>query len=322
MAVPILLRNLHIAAAVIHLISCVLSIWIHTDTITGKITLPHHKYMSDPDATVKSLIVNSTLTHETILYTHPMVWVAGNEGFTFFSHMIALFLMRESINLDTFERLRRTIEYCFTAGILQVALVLGVGSMAMYDVFMLLIVNVAIQLLGWLADVTTDRTIVPYLHGIAFGLLVLEIFYVVLQSVNLDGIEPEPYIAMGIIYGIFYLLFGIVKLIPQWKRDENEVYILMSVSSKVALSWILIGNTYEGLKELNIKSEPFDHTELPWREIQYVISGICGAILLIGIPLIVNRPDEDGNSMDLNNVLEERGERMKRFKYNKINPTF
>lgn len=291
--VPRLLQNLHISAAVIHLVSCVLAIIVHTDTITGKITLPHHTYMADPTATEKHLIVNETTTHEPILYTNPMVWIAANEGFTFFSHVLALFLMPRASNLNDFEKTRRTIEYSLTAGILQVALVLGIGSVAIYDVLMLLLLNVSVQILGWLWDKTRDEFIKPYLLGIAFGLLSVEIIYVIGQSLNLNGIEPGGYIVMGIFYAIFYLMFGLVKCFKSWRNHENELYILMSVSSKVALSWILIGNTYQGLRELKVDSAPLDHTDLDWGVVQYIITFVCGLILLIGIPIIVNLPVND-----------------------------
>jgi hypothetical protein len=288
--VPPLLRNLHIAAAIIHLISCVLSVIVHTDTIVGKITLPHHTYMADPTATIKGLIVNETTTHEPILYTNPMTWIAANEGFTFFSHLLALFLMPRANNLSDFERTRRTLEYALTAGILQVALVLGIGSVAIYDVMMLLLLNVAIQLLGWLWDKTNDEFIKPYLLGIAFGLLSVEIIYVIGQSLNLNGIEPGGYIVMGVFYAIFYILFGVVKFFKSWRNHENELYILMSVSSKVALSWILIGNTYQGLRELEVDSAPLDHTDLDWGAVQYLVTFVCGLVLIIGIPIIINLP--------------------------------
>ena len=57
----------------------------------------------------------------------------------------------------------------------------------------------------------------------------------------------------------------------------------MSVTSKVALSWILIGDTYAGLTELGVKSEPNDYTDLDWRTIQVFISVICGLVLAVGI---------------------------------------
>jgi len=203
-----------------------------------------------------------------------------------------------------------------TAGILQVALVLGVGSMAMSDLFMLLILNGVIQVLGWVSDQKDlAPELVNYVKYSAFVLLAVEIQYVIFQSVNLEGIDPGPYIAMGVIYAIFYLGFGVVKLLPTLKNEETEIYILMSVSSKVALSWILIGNTYEGLKELNIDSVPLDHTDLPWRAIQYVISGVCFAILLVGIPLILNTSSENLAS---SGMVGMTGIREKRFKYNQI----
>lgn len=288
--VPLLLRNLHISAAVIHLISCVLSVIVHTDTITGKITLPHHTYMADSN----HLTVNTTTTHEPILHTNPMVWISANEGFTFFSHLLALFLMPSANNLNEFEQTRRTLEYALTAGILQVALVLGIGSVAMYDVTMLLLVNIAIQLLGWLWDKTNDAFIKPYLLVVAFGLLAVEIIYVLGQSLNLNGVEPGGYIVMGIFYAIFYIMFGLVKCFKSWRNHENELYILMSVSSKVALSWILIGNTYQGLKELEVDSK-VTWLDLDWRVVQYVITIACALVLIIGIPIVLNTPIEDAS---------------------------
>lgn len=318
--VPRLLQNLHISAASIHLVSCILAIVVHTDTITGKITLPHHTYMADPTATEKHLIVNETTTHEPILYTNPMVWIAANEGFTFFSHVLALFLMPRANNLNDFERTRRTLEYSLTAGILQVALVLGVGSVAIYDVLMLLLINVAVQLLGWLWDKTNDDFIKPYLLGIAFGLLSVEIIYVIGQSLNLNGIEPGGYIVMGIFYAIFYLMFGLVKCFKSWRNHENELYILMSVSSKVALSWILIGNTYQGLRELKVDSAPLDHTDLDWGVVQYIITFVCGLILLIGIPIIVNLPVNDYmTAMDMEDNEDMELLRKKRKNFDSIN---
>lgn len=317
--VPLLLRNLHISAAVIHLVSCILAVVVHTDTITGKITLPHHTYMADPTATEKHLIVNETTTHEAILYTNPMTWIAANEGFTFFSHLLALFLMPRANDLNDFERTRRALEYGLTAGILQVALVLGIGSVAIYDVLMLLLLNAAIQLLGWLWDKTNDDFVKPYLLGTSFGLLAIEIIYVIGQSLNLNGIEPGGYIVMGIFYAIFYLMFGLVKCFESWRNHENELYILMSVSSKVALSWILIGNTYQGLRELEISSAPLDFTDLDWGVVQYIITFICALVLVIGIPVITNRPVEYVPAASMEKDEEEYVTRTRRKNFNSIN---
>ena len=124
---------------------------------------------------------------------------------------------------------------------------------------------------------------------------------------------------MGVAYGVFYILFGVVKLIPAWERDQNEIYVLMSVTSKVALSWILIGNTFEGLKELGVKSEPFDHTWIDWRLIQIIISSTCGVILVGGIIAITMRKNENILSSDdsVNQGFNGR-ERRTNYKYTEI----
>ena len=281
------LYNLHIAAAIIHAISCVLAVVVHTDTINGVLTLPHHKYMADNDAVIVEHVINATVTHEPVIYTHPMVWIAANEGFTFFSHCIALCFLRKrlsEIELNEMELSRRTVEYMFTAGILQVALVLGIGHIALYDAIMLLAINAVLQGLGWIQDqFDFPARLKPYILTAAFVLLAVEIQYVIFQTTNIEGIEVGPYIFMGVFYGIFYLLFGFVKLIDSWKKNENEIYILMSVTSKVALSWILIGNTYAGMEELGVDSKPNDFTDIDWRAIQVFISVISAIVLTVGI---------------------------------------
>ena len=65
----------------------------------------------------------------------------------------------------------------------------------------------------------------------------------------------------------------------------------MSVTSKVVLSWILIGNIFEGFKELGVDTVP-DYTDLDWRAIQLTIA-IAGTIgLVLGTYLIMNRKVE------------------------------
>ena len=87
----------------------------------------------------------------------------------------------------------------------------------------------------------------------------------------------------------------------------------MSVTSKVALSWILIGNTFEGLKELGVKSEPFDHTFHDWRLIQIIISAVCGVILIGGITIITRRNGANNSRSD---TVEGNQMRQMRKKFN------
>lgn len=274
-----LLLYLHIAAACIHLISCVLSVVVHVD-VHSAITLPTHKYFTDP--------VRKVTVHEKVLEQNPLIWVSANEALTLFSHLVAIFYLTRDQKMRSYESLRRTIEYCFTAGILQVALVLSASSMSLYDMFFLLMINVALQLIGLLLDGKENRIM---LLSIGFLLLATEIQYVLLNSLRLEGITLDYFIVMGVFYALFYIGFGVVKIFQSDYQDE--IYILMSVTSKVTLSWILIGNIFVGFEELNTKTDP-DFSSLDWRAIQWTITIMSIVGLAVGIPMILlNRPYKD-----------------------------
>lgn len=271
-----LLLYLHIAAACIHFISCVLSVVVHVD-VHSDITLPTHKYFTNP--------IRTETHYDTILEQNPMVWVSANEALTLFSHLIAIFYLSKDEKLRSFESLRRTIEYSFTAGILQVALVLSAASMSLYDMFFLLMINVALQMVGYLLDKKDNR---PMLLTIGFLLLATEIQYVLLNSLRLEGITLDYFIVMGVFYALFYIGFGVVKIFQSDYQDE--IYILMSVTSKLTLSWILIGNMFVGFTELDTKTDP-DFTDLDWRAIQWSVTILSVVGLGVGIPLILlNKP--------------------------------
>jgi len=271
-----LLLYLHIAAACIHLISCVLSVVVHVD-VHSDITLPTHKYFTDP--------IRTETHYDTILEQNPLVWVSANEALTLFSHLIAIFYLSRDEKMRSMESLRRTIEYSFTAGILQVALVLSAASMSLYDMFFLLMINIALQMIGYLLDKKDNR---PMLLTIGFLLLATEIQYVLLNSLRLEGITLDYFVVMGVFYALFYIGFGVVKIFQSDYQDE--IYILMSVTSKVTLSWILIGNIFVGFEELDTKTDP-DFSDLDWRAIQWGVTLLSVIGLGVGIPLILlNKP--------------------------------
>ena len=271
------------AAAVIHLISCVLSVIVHIDVKTS-ITIPKHDYRTTP--------VSIVTTHEQIMEQNPMVWISANEGFTLFSHLIAVFYLWNDSEMKKYESLRRTIEYSLTAGILQVALVMSTGSVALHDILFILIINVVMQILGHILD--SQRTLL-LISG--FMLLVAEIQYVILNSTHLEGISTGYYIAMGIFYAMFYIGFGLVKLFKP--VHESEIYILMSVSSKVTLSWLLIGNIFEGFKELKHET---DFSTIDWRAIQILVIVFSVIGLAVGIPVIERRKLNTPKSLQFKNL--------------------
>jgi len=299
-----LLLYLHIAAACIHLISCVLSVVVHVD-VHSDITLPTHKYFTDP--------IRTETHYDTILEQNPLVWVSANEALTLFSHLIAIFYLSRDENMRSMESLRRTIEYSFTAGILQVALVLSAASMSLYDMFFLLMINIALQMIGYLLDKKDNR---PMLLTIGFLLLATEIQYVLLNSLRLEGITLDYFVVMGVFYALFYIGFGVVKIFQTDYQDE--LYILMSVTSKVTLSWILIGNIFVGFEELDTKTDP-DFSDLDWRAIQWSVTLLSVIGLSVGIPLILlNKPylnKEDKIARKQRELDELNGSEYKNLRY-------
>jgi hypothetical protein len=276
-----LLLYLHIAAAILHMVSCVLSIVVHTDSIKTDITIPHHMYQTNP--------VDTTTTHEVILEQSALVWISGNEAITMFSHLIAVFYLWNNEKMRKYEPVRRTVEYAFTAGILQVALVMGTGSIPLSDIFFVLLVNGVMQLMGYVLDTQKEESM-PLLVG-AFVLLAAQIQFVITNALLMEGIETGYFVVMGVLYAFFYIGFGLIKVFRPVYQDE--IYILMSVTSKLSLSWILIGNMFEGFRELDENTDP-DFTDLDWRAIQWAIVAFSAIGLAVGIPLInATKPYKD-----------------------------
>ena len=294
-----LLLYLHIAAAILHMVSCVLSVVVHTDSVRTDIVIPRHQYQSNP--------IDTITTQDVVLEQSALVWISGNEAITMFSHLIAVFYLWNSEKMRKYESLRRTIEYSFTAGILQVALVMGTGSISMSDIFFILLINGVMQLMGYVMDSRKEDN-TTLLVG-AFILLAAQIQFVVTNALFLEGIETGYFVVMAVFYALFYIGFGVVKIFqPVY---EDEIYILMSVTSKLSLSWILIGNIFEGFKEMGETTDP-DFTDLDWRAIQWGIVAFSAIGLIVGIPLINSlKPAKDTDdalqkAMQRVNVLSGR----------------
>ena len=85
--------------------------------------------------------------------------IFSNEVITAISHLIGLvgfFLYSDSMMADGrhLESIRRYIEYAVTAGLLEVALLVGMGSKSFYQVLFILLTNIAIQLMGYMSERT------------------------------------------------------------------------------------------------------------------------------------------------------------------------
>ena len=280
-----LLYYLHIAAFLIHLVSFALSLFTHIRDADVDILVAKHIYKRN------ELGITTT---DTLTTLNANSWVSINEGLTCFSHAIALYLLygkEPSEEVNKLEHGRRTVEYSFTAGILAVALVLSVGSIFLQDLLFILGINLVIQGLGWLIHYEGDKREINFMYMGAFLLLALEIVYVLLQTYNIaypDDFDLGFYQAMGIIFGILYISFGLVKFFVKNRDIQDEMYVIMSVSTKVILSWIIIANTHQGFIDL-FDMVPVGVHDLDWRAIELYLTIILLIVMVGGLFYVYTR---------------------------------
>lgn len=280
-----LLFVLHLVAFILHSVSCGLS-WGHNKDVFTNRDIYYNKF--EYISTNTSVTTSSTkiIVGEKQNY---MTWITVNEFITALSHLLALLYFLVFKYPDhPYEIARRTIEYTATAAILQIALVLGAGDVLFQDVVFIFVINAAIQYIGFQLDkmeyfffTTCDYTFSsktkPYkspawnystaFFVISFGLLVSEIIYVYTLSTTID-FGPGPLenqkdflTFIGIMYILFYVSFGFVKLFGHYNRKyfddedgwfyvEDCIYVILSVTCKISLSWMLIGNIFNGFYNL------------------------------------------------------------------------
>ena len=277
-----LLYTLHISAFIIHFVSFILSLFTHISEADVDVLIPKHIYQENKLSITTTDIV-STLNAN--------VWVSINEALTAFSHAIALYLLydkQQGKEVNNLEHGRRTIEYAFTAGILSVALVANVGDVFLQDIIFLLGINVVIQGLGWIIHYEDDEKEINWMYMGAFSLLALEIAYVLLQTLNIqhpDDYDIAFYNAMGVIFGLLYVSFGLVKWLVKSRDIQDEAYVIMSVTTKVVLSWIIISNTHQHFIDLFDSSTlPAEVIDMDWRSFQIGLTVIL--LLAMGAALV------------------------------------
>lgn len=286
-----LLRSLHLAAFCIHLANTVATFFFHIDKAETPVLRPLHKFTAN---------AYTSTGQETLFWLQPLWLVTINELFTCLSHGVALWLLssaKDEQQINAREYTRRAYEYMITAGILQCALVLGVGATYLSDLIFLLVVNVVIQLLGVSIDMAIEfrdrynSIAIFWYYVMAFLLLFSEIVFVLLHCLSLDSppsMETTFFFIMGAVYGIYYVCFGLVKLFVMDSMKANEIYCALSVTTKVILSWVLIGNTHYGFLQL-FDRPPADVVDLDWPAFIYSLTISLTLILVALVYWILSR---------------------------------
>ena len=267
-----------------------------------------------------------------------MTWLSVNELLTALSHALAVLVLlnkRGQFKYDTFdykgihviELLRRTLEYCATAAIIQVAFVLSAADMALTDIIFIFVLNVATQLIGYIIDDRKDMVSDGLNFLVGFLLLTGQLIYVYMLSTQVQfskTLEDDKFFITfaSIFFVIFYVSFGLLKLLCYVNNIkqviEDQLYVVLSVSAKLSLTWILIGNIFTGYYRLcnSIKSgDSFGKNQEcadiskngfygpSWQGVQitFIIIGGLGLLFCLIMGL-----DTKNNSVKKTEIKEER----------------
>lgn len=131
-----------------------------------------------------------------------------------------------------YESTRRWVEYAITAGLVEVVLA---DSASSGWIAIIVVFNVALQMLGWLGDQERNATLVPY----GFLVLALQVLLVALNT-------TKPWYTVAI-FAAYYALFGATQWASKEDRlliDEDHAYTLLSIATKITLTWTVVAQAW------------------------------------------------------------------------------
>ena len=242
--------------------------------------------------------------------------IGVNEALTALSHFIAIALLlfngtNEYDGVYTGrsrpeEYRRRWIEYAFTAGILEVGMLVGQGELNIVVLGMVLLANAAMQMIGWYNDATppSERSVIPTINAftIMFSIIIVFIIHAVGQT-N-DTLESLSYGYLAVVFALFYLSFGVHQLLYMYLEidacgiknvkyadciDIDRTYVILGFTSKIVLSWTYIAISRQTWDELTGNEEFRIDKKVSWEATNYSIQSwdavkilvLCGSIVII-----------------------------------------
>lgn len=253
---------------------------------------------------LKNNVVESSLTinqsdHIVFDNINVVSLIFTNEIITAISHLIGVigfFLYTNAMMADGrhLESVRRYIEYAVTAGLLEVALLVGMGSKSFYQVLFILLTNIAIQLMGYMSERTQDRMRQIYYSIGGFVLLAPSLIIIVWNATLVTGMERVEELAYT--YLALYILFGLHNLFDHilafWRNsiDRDTGYTILSIATKIGLSWMLIAITFKTYKDAGVVLEP--EVDLDFEMLQDALRySIIGFVVLgLGIVTMLPKP--------------------------------
>ena len=292
-----LLIGLHGLAFVVHGISAWFA-WHMSIEHSSSLLLAEYHYANTSSVEYKSVFGKQNAIH----------WIALNETITTFSHLIALCIMCSTKQQRFLETIRRWTSYAVTAGLLECAIVIGLGDAHFFGIVFLLVSNAVVQAFGLLIDFENRTNYRICYFALGIGLFLAEAFYVGISASMAEGLAetlPIDFNLLAIIYGLFYTSFGVVQVIRQldcqqttciskksFQQDRccrvyccrngiqpDAVFVLLSITSKIVLSWSLIGILLTGYGSLGVGTSVNFHT-VQWAILLTAICVFVGGIVL------------------------------------------
>lgn len=263
------MKRLHAAACVVHFVSAVFVFLLQGRD-------QPLKWTQFNVTTVKEAAILETFVEA--IRVDPVIIVGWNEALTCLSHGIACFLRVDDLNVGGYSRkseyTRRWLEYAVTAGLLEVAVLIGLGETNILVVLIVLLNNAALQCLGWSLDVN-HSSVLPMISG--FVLLGSIVLILSAHVANQIGLEIE-WAYLVTIFSLFYASFGVHQtlylLVEKYRKrfDVDKIYVCLSLTSKIVLSWTFIAVYHRTLVRLDDPGHLNWDTE--WQVIMYTLAGL------------------------------------------------
>ena len=190
-----LLIGLHGLAFVVHGISAWFA-WHMSIEHSSSLLLVEYHYANTSSVEYKSVFGKQNAIH----------WIALNETITTFSHLIALCIMCSTKRQRFLETIRRWTSYAVTAGLLECAIVIGLGDAHFFGIVFLLVSNAVVQAFGLLIDFENRTNYRIGYFALGIGLFLAEAFYVGISASMAEGLAktlPIDFNLLAIIYGLF-----------------------------------------------------------------------------------------------------------------------
>lgn len=305
----------HLLAFLLHVTSAILAFMAQPESglKLGSLVVDEVDFKAVTTDDVSSMTISES-DHVVFQDINVVGLIFTNEVITAISHLIAVigfFLYTDSMMADNrhLESVRRYIEYAVTAGLLEVALLVGMGSNSFYQVLFILLTNVAIQLMGYMSERTQDRMRQIYYSIGGFVLLAPSVTIIVWNATLVKGMERVDELAY--FYLALYALFGVHNLFDHifafWRNsiDRDTGYNVLSMATKIGLSWLLIAITFKTYKDAGVKLEP--EVDMDFVALQDGLRYGIIAFVVVGLGLTAFVLPKPGASLVAATVAEQQG---------------